>query len=267
MNPQAEALVRTELRAATQNFITLWRTESEAALGQVHAPAGEATSAYAWISLAGNVIWASTSLMAPEATVAIRVMSFAGSGVPALAGLQQVYQSPDPTEDNIRVLRRAISLNLAAAADAINVDTIVNAAFAVCDRRNLNETRQAGERERLLWGFVFSTPYDGRRQKIQRVVLDACARIVAVAVRLSARYESEMAARGLQMVASAYASYGISIQSALMGNPIAVTQQVSQAPATARIMFPFNHWLAGQEAYCSLMRTLGMAAPPRGTAH
>ena len=265
MNSQAEALVRTELRAATQNFITLWRTESEVALGQVRAPAGEATSAYAWISLAGNVLWAATSLVAPEATITIRVMSFVGAGVPALAGLQQVYQSPDPTEDNIRVLRHAISLNLAAAADAINVDAIVNTAFAECDRQNLSEMRQAGERERLLWEFVFSTPYDDRRQQIQRVVLDACTRIVAVAIRLSSRYASEMAGRGQTMMAEAYASYGISMQAVVMGNPIRFSQEASQAGSAARILFPFNQWLQGQEAYRSLIRTLGMAASRSAT--
>src|SRR5262249_4535320 len=110
MDPTLERTLRVELRAATNSFLNTWRIESEAGVGQVDAPASDTTSAYAWIGLAGNVLWASTSLLAPEATVAIRTLSFVGAGVPAIAGLVQVYQQPDPTPQNLALLRRAVSL-------------------------------------------------------------------------------------------------------------------------------------------------------------
>ena len=63
------------------NYANLWLNAGTTALAGAPEPEDANARRNWWVALAGNLTWAATSLLAPEMTVAIRVMSFAGAAV------------------------------------------------------------------------------------------------------------------------------------------------------------------------------------------
>ena len=63
------------------NYANLWLTAGTTALAGVQEPEDPKAKQNWWVALAGNLTWAATSLLAPELTGAIRLMSFAGAAV------------------------------------------------------------------------------------------------------------------------------------------------------------------------------------------
>ncbi len=91
------------------NYANLWLTAGTTALAGVPEPDDAAARQNWWIALAGNLTWAATSLLAPEATVAIRVMSFGG----AAAGSGVLASGTAPSGKGL------VGLQLARARDAM----------------------------------------------------------------------------------------------------------------------------------------------------
>lgn len=63
------------------NYLNLWLTAGTTALAGAPEPEDAKARQNWFLALAGNLTWAATSLLAPEMTIAIRVMSFGGAAV------------------------------------------------------------------------------------------------------------------------------------------------------------------------------------------
>lgn len=195
---EVERVIRVELRAAINSFFNTWRTECEAALRLVNAPSTEPITRYAWVSLAGNMLWAATAFV-PQARAgawAIRVMSVLGAGVPSIANLHQAYVQPQiPNSQNLTFLQNSISSALTAARDAADVSQLTDAAYNLAvSERGISEIQRAGEREQLVWEMIFSLPYQNRGMNIRTATANTANEIVGQVRSLYPQYQQEIAA-------------------------------------------------------------------------
>jgi hypothetical protein len=107
------------------------------------------------IALGGNLVWAATAFVAPEATVAIRLMSVGGAAVGS-GTIERVYKEDLPV-DTFRD-RAAASLGAAYNALVDNQAALTGALEDLYFKQGLtdrDDARQAEQRRRLGWHFLF----------------------------------------------------------------------------------------------------------------
>ncbi|HYP07115.1 MAG TPA: hypothetical protein VER03_12865 [Bryobacteraceae bacterium] len=200
-----ERLLRVEIRAAINSFLNAWRIESEAALRMISPPAGDPVVAYAWISLAGNMVWAATAFLpqAQSAVWATRLMSVLGAGVPSIAGIQQASAQPvTPPSQDVTFLVNSISASLSAAKDAVDVTRLTDEAYtSIVTQRGVSESTRAGERERLLWEMIFNVAYDNRAANVRSAVYIAANQMVTLSRTLYPEYQRYLQALSRQQSA------------------------------------------------------------------
>ena len=149
-NDEAKGEAHTNLLRERDMFANLWLSTALGALGAApEAPDRKSRAAF-WVALAGNLLWAATTLVAPEALLAIRLMSIAGATVGSGTLTQNEPESAPSAEEVSKLL--TTSRDLMVKSD-YTLDAAVDEAVAsgIVDGE--------GQR-RLLWRKMFKTPYN-----------------------------------------------------------------------------------------------------------
>jgi hypothetical protein len=154
--------------AASQNlpiwadtFANLWYIANNGALGAAQEPAdpdfvtasGAVAKQAFGIALAGNLVWAATSLLAPEATIAIRVMSFGGASVGSGILAPAAPASSQPS------FKGPAAAALARARDQLAVKS-KEQVKTVADECAVNNISDLDEQKKKLWEKMFTTAYN-----------------------------------------------------------------------------------------------------------
>ncbi len=132
------------------NYANLWLNAGTTALAGAPEPEDANARRNWWGALAGNLTWAATSLLAPEMTVAIRVMSFAGAAVGSGALATDAVPSG----------KGAVGLQLARARDAMiqNAGPVVREVAVDCGRGMVGDIEK---QKRQLWHrLIPKVPYE-----------------------------------------------------------------------------------------------------------
>ncbi|MEU4238275.1 DUF4157 domain-containing protein [Actinoplanes sp. NPDC026619] len=132
-------------------FLNLWLAAALAALEGAPEAKDEESTANFWVALAGNLLWAASSLVAPEALLIIRLMSFAGAAVGSGALAQNPEQPPSGKEIASEMLTKSRDLMVQSSGASID------AAIADC---RATRTTDADQQRQVLWGKLFNTPYN-----------------------------------------------------------------------------------------------------------
>lgn len=153
----------TQLPIWAESFSLLWYTANNGALGAMPEPedpdfeaevGAQAKLAFG-TSLAGNLIWAATCLVAPEEVVLIRAMSFGGatvgSGTMGVLGNAPVKAMPG--------FKIVAAGGLARARDSLSgqIKSKVKDVASQCAAANISDLEAQKQK---LWAQMFSTPYD-----------------------------------------------------------------------------------------------------------
>ena len=143
--------LRSTFLGDRDTFVNLWLTASLAALeGAPEAKDPESQRNW-WVALCGNLLWAASSLLAPEAVLAIRVMSFAGAAVGSGVLAQDPETAPSGRENVSQMLTRTRDLMVQTSGP------MLDRAVAECDAKQVAD---AEERRKVLWTQLFKTPYN-----------------------------------------------------------------------------------------------------------
>lgn len=117
------------------------------------------------IALGGNLVWAATAFVAPEAVIAIRAMSVAGAAVGS-GTVERLFDEDLPlgdfrtrAADSLGTAYRALKENGPALTAALEV------LFAKSGLMARDDAKQAEQRRQLAWKFLFSDSlgYDNPR--------------------------------------------------------------------------------------------------------
>jgi hypothetical protein len=107
------------------------------------------------VALGGNLVWAATAFVAPEAALAIRVMSVAGATVGS-GTIQQLAKEDKPIGDFRNIVKNSLGAAYSRMADK-KVE-LTQALQAIYIRENLtarNDAAQAEQRRKVAWKFLF----------------------------------------------------------------------------------------------------------------
>lgn len=133
------------------NYANLWLTAATTALAGAPEPEDAKARQNWWLALAGNLTWAATTMIAPEATAAIRIMSFAGAAVGS-----GVLASKDEAPS----AKSLVGLQLGKARDAIvqlgglpTREVAVECGFAMVEDLEL-------QKQRLWHRLLPNAPYE-----------------------------------------------------------------------------------------------------------
>jgi len=250
-----------ELRAAADNFLNMWRTECEAGMRFVGPQPNSPSAGYAWLALAGNMLWAAAPLIPGILEGEALYLGIVGAGVNSSAGLLSVYERPDPTAANISAVQQAISLRLAAQRDAVNVSAIVDHGYQeLVKHRGLIGDAKARQRREGLWSLMFTVPYANGSQGFQTLARTVALRFVSLGIVWSALYEAEM----LQQAQSDAKQHpeivaGNAWLAAKAGVIAPTSDQLDQWVAKRRGATPFPVWLSRRGVYRNLGKDFGVA--------
>jgi hypothetical protein len=166
-DPEKEKIrssARTNLPIWADTFANLWLTANIGALSATAEPddpdfqsaSGAMAKAAFGTSLAGNLVWAATSLLAPEDVILIRLMSFGGAAVGS-GTISTV--SGDPPKSTQPSFKAPVAAALAAARDRI-VAASQNRIKDVADDCAGSNVSDLEEQKKKLWAKTFTTAYN-----------------------------------------------------------------------------------------------------------
>ena len=146
----ADAL-RSAFITDRDTFINLWLAAAVAALEGAPEPKDPESKRNFWVALAGNLLWAATSLVAPECLFAIRIMSFSGAAVGSGILSQEPEQAPSGRETVSQLLTTTRDLMITTAGPWLD------RSVAECISRQVTDREEQRE---VLWRNLFKTPYN-----------------------------------------------------------------------------------------------------------
>ena len=155
---------RDSLPIWVDTYANLWLTANNGALGVTSEPddpdfkteQGQRAKALFGVSLAGNLVWAATSLLAPELTVPIRLMSFGGAA--AGSGVVGVLAGDSPASSQPS-FRGAAATALARLRDEL-VKVSKDKVKDVADECATGNVTDIEEQKKKLWSKMFSTAFN-----------------------------------------------------------------------------------------------------------
>jgi hypothetical protein len=132
-------------------FADLWLTAGTNALASVPEAEDEESKANWYLALAGNLLWAATSLVASEAKAAVRLMSFVGAAVGSGVGKLNEDKAPSGKE--------LIGGMLTKARDHLvkNVGPVLDEVATKCGDQQITNPE---EQRKVLWPYLFRTDYN-----------------------------------------------------------------------------------------------------------
>ncbi|MBV9596098.1 MAG: hypothetical protein JOZ87_04500 [Chloroflexi bacterium] len=156
---------RDNLPIWVDTFANLWFTATNGALGVTNEPddpdfkseTGQRALGLFGASLAGNLVWAATCLLAPELTVPIRLMSFGGAVVGS--GVVGVLAGDSSVVSSQPSFRGSAATALAKLRDEV-VKVSKDKVKDVADECATGNVTDIEEQKKKLWGKMFSTAFN-----------------------------------------------------------------------------------------------------------
>lgn len=165
--------LRERLRPIGIQFLDEWFSASTAATNSVPEPNIPGSQGYWFIALAGNLLWAATSLLDPELTIPIRIMSFVGAAVGS-GTLQQLLGE----EPGAPAGRPLLVTRLAKVRDAMNPSLPAKIEESIIEAIN-HDISNIEEQDQILWTKLLpGVPYEHRFEFIVRKEIEQTSRVL-----------------------------------------------------------------------------------------
>jgi hypothetical protein len=133
--------------------LNFWYGRVESGIDEADLKGDDDGAKYFLLALAGNLVWAGTAFVAPEATLAIRAMSVGGAVVGA-GTIEKLASSGKPVEE----FRGMVKESLSKAYKQLKTPKMIDKLMAIYRSQGYmdrNNAKQAIERRRVAWKYLF----------------------------------------------------------------------------------------------------------------
>lgn len=133
----------------------MWYTASRFGIQNAEIKGDDDAEKFFFLALAGNLVWAASTFVAPEAVIAIRLMSVAGATVGS-GTIEKLAAEDVPVKD----FRSKVTSSLGRAYRSLldnrpALTTALQEIYVHNGLTNRNDAVQAEKRRKLAWGYLF----------------------------------------------------------------------------------------------------------------
>lgn len=133
--------------------LDFWYGRVESGIDHADLKGDDDGAKYFWLAMAGNLVWAGTAFVAPEATLAIKTMSVGGAVVGA-GTIEKLASSGKPVKD----FRDMAKTNLGKVYKKLKTPKMIDELMAIYRSQGYmdkDNSKQVIERRRVAWKYLF----------------------------------------------------------------------------------------------------------------
>ncbi len=161
---EGNVVTKENAKAIIDQHLLTWYTSARMGVEKADVSAADESLMWFSVAAAGNMLWAATAFVAPEAVIAIRVMSLVGAAIGSgtIATGKQLLAQKSPSDALKQLIVRGMSARYARLQKDVGLTDRVFEAFQRAAAGDAMDAGQAHDRRELAWRSMFkdSVPYN-----------------------------------------------------------------------------------------------------------